>query len=93
MTVVYHTHTQYCAMYKLNTPRHYCLKGGKKKALLTGVLEADVRGFLFKDFFLSPSSIIKEPDSMSLSAALAVGNSVPADPLGKVSSATSLINQ
>lgn len=56
----------------------------KQQIWLTGVLEADVRTFLFKDFFFSPSSIIREPDSISLSAALALGNCT-ASPVDKAS--------
>jgi len=42
--------------------------------LLTAGLGVDVRTFLFTDFFFSPSSITKEPASISLSVALTVGS-------------------
>jgi hypothetical protein len=48
-------------------------------------LDVDEKGFLFKGFFFSPSSITKEPDSMSLSTVLAVGSSVVSVPLDKTS--------
>lgn len=75
---------QYCKAY-VNTPKHCFYTNSKKQSLLTGVLIVDVRTFLFKGFFFSPSSIIKEPVSMSLSVALAVGNSVASAPSDKLS--------
>lgn len=55
------------------------------------MLDVDVKDFFFKNFFLSPSSITKEPDSMSLSVALTVGRSAAeAAPIDKISSKNNL---
>lgn len=81
ITVVLHSIAQH--LININTPKYYFYINSKRQALLTGVLKVDVRVFLFKGFFFSPSSIIKEPVSTSLSIALAVANSASA-PLDKV---------